>query len=85
MVTRINYLKRYRLFITIVVGVFLLSCCLGLQAATYNLTSGSYPPCNTSWSVSGTTYTCNGNGRVTLASGDILTSNTTITISADYQ
>lgn len=83
MVTRINYLKRYRLFITIVVGVFLLSCCLGLQAATYNLTSGSYPPCNTSWSVSGTTYTCNGNGRVTLASGDILTSNTTITISAD--
>lgn len=83
MVTRINYLKRYRLFITIVVGVFLLSCCLGLQAATYNLTSGSYPPCSTSWSVSGTTYTCNGNGRVTLASGDILTSNTTITISAD--
>lgn len=83
MVTRINYLKRYRLFITIVVGVFLLSCCLGVQAATYNLTSGSYPPCNTSWSVSGTTYTCNGNGRVTLASGDILTSNTTITISAD--
>lgn len=83
MVTRINYLKRYRLFITIVVGVFLLSCCLGLQAATYNLTSGSYPPCNTSWSVSGTTYTCNGNGRVTLASGDRLTSNTTITISAD--
>lgn len=52
-------------------------------AATYNLTSGSYPPCNTSWSVSGTTYTCNGNGRVTLASGDILTSNTTITISAN--
>ncbi|HCS64145.1 MAG TPA: hypothetical protein DIW64_08710 [Cellvibrio sp.] len=53
------------------------------NAATYNLTSGSYPPCNTSWSVSGTTYTCNGNGRVTLAAGDILTSNTTITISAN--
>ncbi|WP_331350863.1 DUF6701 domain-containing protein [Cellvibrio sp. UBA7671] len=54
-----------------------------VNAATYNLTSGSYPPCSTSWSVSGTTYTCNGNGRVTLASGDILTSNTTITISAN--
>lgn len=53
------------------------------NAATYNLTSGSYPPCSTSWSVAGTTYTCNGNGRVTLASGDILTSNTTITISAN--
>ncbi|WP_197085479.1 DUF6701 domain-containing protein [Cellvibrio sp. pealriver] len=57
-------------------------CCFA-NAATYNLTSGSYPPCNTSWSVSGTTYTCNGNGRVTLASGDILTANTTITISAN--
>ncbi len=68
-------------------------CCLGLwlslcvafsaQAATYNLTSGSYPPCNTSWSVSGTTYTCTGNGRVTLASGDILTASTTINIVAN--
>jgi MSHA biogenesis protein MshQ len=53
------------------------------QAATYNLTSGSYPPCNTSWSISGTTYTCTGNGRVTLASGDVLTSNTTINILAN--
>jgi len=54
-----------------------------VNAATYNFTSGSYPPCSTNWNVSGTTYTCNGNGRVTLASGDILTSNTTITISAN--
>ncbi|HOY21913.1 MAG TPA: PA14 domain-containing protein, partial [Cellvibrio sp.] len=53
------------------------------QAATYSLTSGSYPPCNTSWSVSGTTYTCTGNGRVTLASGDILTANTAINIVAN--
>lgn len=52
------------------------------QAATYTLTSGSYPPCDTSWSVSGKTYTCINNGRVTLASGDILAANTTITISA---
>nr|WP_324259615.1 DUF6701 domain-containing protein [Cellvibrio fontiphilus] len=52
-------------------------------AATYNLTSGQYPPCNTSWSVSGSTYTCSGNGRVTLASGDVLTSSGNITISAN--
>jgi len=52
------------------------------QAATYTLTSGSYPPCDTSWSVSGKTYTCINNGRVTLATGDILAANTTITISA---
>jgi MSHA biogenesis protein MshQ len=54
------------------------------EAATYTLTSGSYPPCNTSWSVSGTTYTCTGNGgRVTLASGDILVASTNITIVAN--
>lgn len=52
-------------------------------AATYNLSNGQYPPCNTSWSVSGTTYTCTGNGRVSLANGDVLTANTTITISAN--
>ncbi|WP_331346055.1 DUF6701 domain-containing protein [Cellvibrio sp. UBA7661] len=63
--------------------IMLIGFCCFANAATYNLTSGSYPPCNTSWSVSGTTYTCNGNGRVTLASGDILTANTTITISAN--
>lgn len=79
------YLSRYLmnqkmqwiiLFLSVV-----LSCVT--NAATYNLTSGSYPPCSTNWNVSGTTYTCNGNGRVTLAAGDILTSNTTITISAN--
>lgn len=53
------------------------------QAATYNLSSGSYPPCNTSWFVSGTTYTCSGNGRVSLASGDIVTANTSATIFAN--
>ncbi|MBK8186195.1 MAG: hypothetical protein IPK77_02475 [Cellvibrio sp.] len=56
---------------------------INAHAATYNLTSGTYPPCNTSWSVSGSTYTCTGNGRVTLASGDILTSSSAITISAN--
>ncbi|RYY01659.1 MAG: hypothetical protein EOO53_16840 [Gammaproteobacteria bacterium] len=56
------------------------------HAATYNLTSAQYPPCDTTnvpaWSVSGTTYTCNGDGRVILASGDVLTANTAINIVA---
>ncbi|WP_039913504.1 PA14 domain-containing protein [Cellvibrio mixtus] len=54
-----------------------------VHAATYNLTSGSYPPCNTSWAVSGSTYTCSGNGRVSLASGDIVIANTNVTIFAN--
>lgn len=40
------------------------------QAQTaYNLSQGSYPPCSTNWQVSGTTYTCSDNGRVTLPAG----------------
>ncbi len=74
--------KSTRVVLAIIYGLLAAASSIA-NAATYNLTSGSYPPCNTSWSVSGTTYTCTGNGRVTLASGDILTSNTTITISAD--
>lgn len=66
-----------------IISLLFATTSLIVNAATYNLTSGSYPPCNTSWNVTGTTYTCVGNGRVTLASGDILTSNTTITISAN--
>jgi MSHA biogenesis protein MshQ len=53
------------------------------NAATYNLSNGSYPPCNTSWSVSGSTYICNGNGRVTLPAGDIVIANSAATIRAD--
>lgn len=45
-----------------------------LYATTYNLSWGDYPPCSTSWSKSGSTYTCISNGRVTLASGDRITS-----------
>lgn len=56
------------------------STCYG---ATYNFSSGQYPPCNTNWNVSGSTYTCNGDGRVTLASGDVLISSGNITISAN--
>ena len=53
------------------------------SAATYNLSAGSYPPCNTSWSVSGSTYTCTGDGRVTLAGGDVVTASANVTISAN--
>ena len=56
---------------------------LPLQAATYNLSGGSYPPCSTSWSVSGSTYTCSGDGRVTLSNGDIVVANSSATISAN--
>ncbi len=82
MIARLICFQCYQSFNSIV-GLIILFFAVNVQAATYNLTSGSYPPCNTSWSVSGTTYTCTGNGRVTLGSGDILTANTTITISAD--
>lgn len=67
----------------ILAALLLLLAAVTAHATTYNLTSGSYPPCSTSWSVAGTTYTCNGSGRVTLGSGDRLISNTSITISAD--
>lgn len=57
---------------------------LPVQAETYNLSTGSYPPCigGDRWSVSGTTYSCGGNGRVILATGDIITSNSAATIVA---
>lgn len=66
---------------------FLLSTALlltaGANAQTYNLSAGQYPPCNTSWSVSGTTYTCTGNGRVTLPSGAVIVANASSLIVAD--
>lgn len=45
---------------------------VGAYAATYTMAANSRPPCSTSWSVSGTTYTCSGNGRVTLNNNDII-------------
>lgn len=48
------------------------------MAATYTITSGSYPTCSGSWSVSGTTYTCS--GQITLGFGDVLSASTTITV-----
>jgi MSHA biogenesis protein MshQ len=74
--------KKYGLRGCVAIALFLFFE-IDVQAATYALTSGSYPPCDTSWSVSASTYTCTGNGRVTLASGDILTASSTITIVAN--
>ena len=60
-----------------------LLCCFSVGAATYNLSLGQYPPCSTTWSVSGSTYTCTGNGRVTLSNGDVLTANSPVTVWAN--
>lgn len=58
--------------------------CGSVNAATYNLSTGTYPPCvgGSGWSVSGSTYTCGGNGRVTLAATDIITASSNATIFA---
>ncbi|EEX37984.1 MshQ [Vibrio metschnikovii] len=52
-------------------------------AQQYNLSHGQYPPCNTTWLVSGNTYTCSGNGKVTLSSGDIIIANAESTLVAN--
>ncbi|MDP5188491.1 DUF6701 domain-containing protein [Rheinheimera baltica] len=52
-------------------------------AVTYNLSLGRFPPCSTNWNTSGSTYNCNGNGRVTLNSGDIVIANAGSAISAN--
>lgn len=66
----------------LLLGILLITATSSL-AITYNLSLGQYPPCNTSWSVSGSTFTCTGNGRVSLANGDILVANTDITLVAN--
>lgn len=48
----------------------LLLVCGSAFSQQYNLALNQYPPCDTSWQVSGNTYTCSGNGKVTLNSGD---------------
>lgn len=78
----INIMNKFRIFIACLLVIFFY-CSNVSYAVTYNLSNGDRPPCNTTWSVSGTTFTCNGDGRVTLANGDVLTANTTITISAN--
>lgn len=51
-------------------------------AVIFNVSLGDYPECSTSWSVSGTTYTCSGNGRITLDDGDDIVANTNATLVA---
>ena len=56
---------------------------VGYAQTTFNLSNGQYPPCTTSWSVTGTVYTCTSNGRVTLPNGSIVIANTGSTIVAN--
>ncbi|MGL4249492.1 MAG: DUF6701 domain-containing protein [Aeromonas sp.] len=63
--------------------VGLLLFCNTVVAQQYNLSQNQYPPCNTSWQKSGTTYTCiGGNGKVTLNDGDVVIANTNSTLVA---
>lgn len=52
-------------------------------AATYDLSSGQYPPCSTTWSVDGDTYICTGNGRVSLSNNDVVTASRASTLRAN--
>jgi MSHA biogenesis protein MshQ len=66
------------------VGVLIITfSSISVSAATYNMTSGVYPPCSSQWVVNGNVYRCAGDASVTLANGDVITSNRPITIAAD--
>ncbi len=63
--------------------VFLFCFASAAWSINYNLSNGTYPPCSSnSWSVFGTTYTCDF-GRVVLSAGDRVTANTDSVLSAD--
>lgn len=65
-------------------GLMLLMGGIGsLQAATYNLSLGQRPSCSTSWSVSGSTYRCVSNGRISLGNNDVVLANSPATLIAD--
>lgn len=54
-----------------------------VEAATYNLSAGQYPPCSSkSWTANGTTYVCN-YGKVTLNAGDAVVANASSTLWAE--
>ncbi|MEN2403431.1 DUF6701 domain-containing protein [Vibrio cholerae] len=55
------------------IGLILFSSTVSAQQ--YNLSNNQYPPCNTSWQKSGNTYTCTGDGKVTLNNGDVIIAN----------
>ncbi|CAM5571810.1 hypothetical protein SSTU70S_01041 [Stutzerimonas stutzeri] len=64
-------------------AAFVLLCSVSAEAATYNLSNGQYPPCSSkSWTVSGTTYTCN-YGRITLKADDTVVASTQATLWAE--
>lgn len=89
MQTRFLFLGHFLKPSQCVMFFLLIGLCSFANAATYNLSSGSYPPCiftgggASNWSVSGTTYTCNGDARVILAAGDVIVSSSTATIYAN--
>lgn len=51
--------------------------------ATYNLSNGQRPYCSTYWDVSGSTYRCANNGRITLPDGDNIIANSDATLVAN--
>ncbi|EMQ2876012.1 MSHA biogenesis protein MshQ [Vibrio navarrensis] len=61
----------------------LLLVCGSAFSQQYNLALNQFPPCNTSWQVSGNTYTCSGDGKVTLNSGDTVIANAESTLVAN--
>ncbi|EGR4293940.1 MSHA biogenesis protein MshQ [Vibrio cholerae] len=63
------------------IGLILFSSTVSAQQ--YNLSNNQYPPCNTSWQKSGNTYTCTGDGKVTLNNGDVITANIESTLVAN--
>ncbi|RBA60948.1 hypothetical protein DQ403_03750 [Stutzerimonas zhaodongensis] len=70
------------------ISTFLLVACALLfsatvEAATYNLSAGQYPPCSSkSWTANGNTYVCN-YGKVTLNAGDAVVANASSTLWAE--
>ncbi|EGQ8012766.1 DUF6701 domain-containing protein [Vibrio cholerae] len=63
------------------IGLILFSSTV--SAHQYNLSNNQYPPCNTSWQKSGNTYTCTGDGKVTLNNGDVIIANIESTLVAN--
>lgn len=63
------------------IGLILFSSAVSAQQ--YNLSNNQYPPCNTSWQKSGNTYTCTGDGKVTLNNGDVIIANIESTLVAN--
>lgn len=61
----------------------LLLVCGSAFSQQYNLALNQFPPCNTTWEVSGNTYTCSGNGKVTLNSGDTVIASAESTLVAN--